>query len=453
MKLKTKIQLFSSLLMLALILLITTSVYFWFSKISADRDLEQLSEQADTIAKTLNANPDIVTGELLEAFLPTHGMIRVIEENGNEKFIQYKQKDYTDLSRAFSTEESQQIVTQDGIKVAVIAKPMIWKNGEIVTLQVSNHLVALKEDMTTLFYVLVAVSVIMLIPTLIAGSLLSRFLLKPIKELIQIMKGNIRNKDWKKIDIKSRSHDELSEMESTFNEMIDYLKANFEKQEIFVSDASHELKTPISIIKSYAQLLDRRAKENPEVIVESVQAIDSEADRMQKLVEQMLMLAKNKNVSTMEDVDLSALCKETIATFAGAYAREIQFHQMENGLYVQGNKDQLQQIVYILIDNALKYSKSEVKLMIFEHEHQAILKVTDYGQGISDDELPHIFDRFYRIDKARTRETGGAGLGLPIAKSIAELHHGNLVATSTWGEGTTFTLKLPITGNPGTVQA
>ena len=444
MKLKTKIQLFSSLLMLVLILLITTSVYFWFSKISADRDLEQLSEQTDTIVRTLNANPDIVAKELLDAFLPAHGMIRVIKKDGDELFRQYKQKEYNYLSGKFSNKESQQIVTQDGIKVAVITKPMIWKDGKVVTLQVSNHLVGLKQDMTTLLYVLVAVSLIMLIPTMFAGGLLSRFLLKPIKELIQIMKENIRNKDWKKINIKSRSHDELTEMENTFNEMIDYLKANFEKQEIFVSDASHELKTPISIIKSYAQLLDRRAKENPELLSESVQAIDSEADRMQKLVEQMLMLAKNKNELYIEQVDLATLCKETIATFTGAYPRDIQLHQMTNGLYVKGNKDQLEQIVYILIDNALKYSENEVKLLLFEHENQAILKVTDYGQGISEEELPHIFDRFYRIDKARTRETGGTGLGLPIAKSIAEMHQGDLSVTSKWQEGTTFTLRLPI---------
>lgn len=443
MKLRTKIQLFSSLFMLVLILLVNTSIYFWFSKISSDRDLNQLSEQTETIVKTLKANPDIVTKELLDAFLPANGMIRIMQEDGKEKFIQYKQKGYTDLSGEFSTKESQQIISQDGMKVAVIAKPMIWKDGEIVTIQVSNHLTGLEEDMKTLFYVLIAVSGIMLIPTIIAGTILSRFLLLPIKKLIQTMKENIRNNDWKKIDVQNRSHDEIYEMERTFNEMIDYLKANFEKQEIFLSDASHELKTPISIIKSYAQLLDRRAKENPEVLVESIEAIESEADRMQRLVEQMLLLAKNKNDALLERIDLAVLCKETIATFAGAYARDIQFHQMVNGLYVNGNKAQLQQIVYILIDNALKYSKGEIKLMVFEHDHEAILKVTDYGQGIPEEDLPHIFDRFYRIDKARTRETGGTGLGLSIAKSIVELHHGDLTVASKLKEGTTFTLKLP----------
>jgi signal transduction histidine kinase len=431
--------------MLMLILLVTTSIYFWFSKISSDRDLGQLSEQTDTIVRTLNANPDIVARELMDAFLPAHGMIRVIREDGEAFVTQYKQKEYTNLPATFTVNESQQIVKDgDGIKVAVIEKPMIWKDGEVVTLQVSNHLLGLQEDMKTLFYVLVAVSMIMLLPTIVAGGLLSQFLLRPIKKLIQTMKENIRNKDWKKIDIQNRSHDELHEMENTFNEMIDYLKANFQKQEIFVSNASHELKTPISIIKSYAQLLDRRARDNPEVLNESTRAIESEADRMQKLVEQMLLLARNKNESSMAKVDLAGLCEETIATFTGAYTRDIQFHQMVNGLHVKGNKEQLQQIIYILIDNALKYSQDEVKFMAFAHDHQAIIKITDYGQGIPDEDLPHIFDRFYRVDKARTRETGGTGLGLTIAKSIAELHQGDLSVTSKLEEGTTFTLNLPL---------
>src|SRR5690606_25172493 len=111
--------------------------------------------------------------------------------------------------------------------------------------------------------------------------------------------------------------DELHEMEKTFNEMIDYQKENYEMQEIFVSDASHELKTPISIIKSYAQLLERRGTENPSIVKESLDAINSEAERMQKLVEQMLALAKNKDVSNVENINITNLLEETIAIFKG----------------------------------------------------------------------------------------------------------------------------------------
>lgn len=445
MKLRTKIQLFSSIFMLVLILLINTSVYFLFNKISADSELDQLAVQTEEIIKTLNENPDSVINELLNAFLPTNGMIRVFQKDGNELIPKKtKEYEYSTLPGEFSPTELHYVTSHINVNVAVISKPVIWKNGEIVTLQVSKHLISQKETMTTLFYVLIVASVIMLIPTIIGGAILSRFLLSPIKALIQTMKDNTKQAKWQKIDLQNNSHDELYEMEKTFNDMIDHLKDNFEKQEVFVSDASHELKTPISIIKSYAQLLGRRGQDNPELFKESVEAIDSESDRMQKLVEQMLLLAKNKNEAAMQNVNFTALCEDTITTFKGAYSREIQFNKMVNDLFINGNSDQLQQIIYILIDNALKYSEGEIKLLLFEHENEAVLKVTDNGQGIAENEQLHIFDRFYRLDKARSRDTGGTGLGLPIAKTITESHHGELSVQSNVGQGSTFTLKLPL---------
>src|SRR5699024_7328962 len=117
----------------------------------------------------------------------------------------------------------------------------------------------------------------------------------------------------------------IYEMETTYNEMINQLKDNFEKQEVFVSDASHELKTPIAIIKSYAQLLERRGKSHPEVFNEAVEAIDSESDRMQQLVEQMLLLAKNKEAAPHETIELVSLIEKIIVTFKKAYDREMKF--------------------------------------------------------------------------------------------------------------------------------
>src|SRR5699024_12622437 len=124
--------------------------------------------------------------------------------------------------------------------------------------------------------------------------ILGRFMLRPINILIQSMQANSRRAEWRKIEVQGHSKDELHQMELTFNEMIDHLKANYQKQEQFVSDASHEMNTPISIVKSYAQLLKRRGKERPELFDEAVEAIDSEADRMQLLVETMFLLAKNE---------------------------------------------------------------------------------------------------------------------------------------------------------------
>ncbi|MCM3399045.1 HAMP domain-containing histidine kinase [Oceanobacillus profundus] len=447
MKLRTKIQLFTSLFMLVLVLLVNTSIYFLFYKIAADSDLEQMAVQMDALTETLADNPDISNEEakmLIKAYLPTNGMIRVIDENDRPFILQTKSGAYETLPWEYVTTESKTIETQaNGPDVAIITRPVIWNNGEIVTVQLSNHLNHLEETMKTLFYVLIVAGAIMLIPSIIAGTLLGRFLLNPIQKLIQTMKDNTKHAKWQKINLENRSKDELYEMEMTFNEMIDYLRDNFEKQEIFVSNASHELKTPIQIVKSYAQLLERRGMENPELLQESIEAIDSEADRMKKLVEQLLSLAKNRQAQEMNCVDLGELTEETVETFEKAYARKINFQQNADDLMVYGNRDQLEQVIYILIENAIKYSNDKINVSASKLNDDVIIQVKDHGQGIHEDEQKRIFDRFYRVDKARSRETGGTGLGLAIAKVITEEHHGEVSVSSKVGEGSTFTLCLP----------
>lgn len=446
MKLRTKIQLFSSLFMIILIILINTSIYFLFYKISADSELEQLDEQMTTIVETLNSNPGIDQNELLEAYLPTDGMIRVIQSDGDSLIKTLtKESKFTSLPKKYTSTEIHEIVKRDdGTNVAVIEKPIIWSDGQIVTLQISKHLMALKETMRILFFVLMIASIFMLIPIVIAGNALGRFLLRPIHTLIQTMQANRQQTEWKKIEVQGNSNDELHQMELTFNEMIDHLKTNFQKQEQFVSDASHEMNTPISIVKSYAQLLKRRGKERPELFDEAVDAIDSEADRMQLLVEQMLLLAKNQVETVRTSIEITELCESVRKIFIGAYTRKIILKSVDKPLVVLGNEEQLKQVIYILLDNALKYSDKEVALNIFDRSNHAVIEITDFGNGIGQEDLERVFDRFYRIDKARSRETGGTGLGLSIAKAIVNNHDGTLSVSSELEVRTTFTITLPI---------
>lgn len=449
MKLKTKIQLFSSLFMLVLILLVNTSIYFLFYKITSNSELEQLAEQTNDLVYRLNENQDADISGLIEAYLPNNGMIRMIEESGEPFVEQMRSTDYRDLPSEFSNKETHRIISQDnGPDIAVITKPLIWnlpdREGEIVTLQVSNHLVHMEETMKTLFYVLVVASIIMLLPIVIAANVLGRFLLNPINTLIATMKENMQHDKWEKINVENRSRDEIYEMEKTFNEMIDQLRRNFEKQEEFVSNASHELKTPIQIIKSYSQLLERRGADRPDLFSESVEAIDTETDRMKKLVEQMLDLAKNKQREDHKPLDIALLTEETVRTFQGASNRKIILNKHAEQLIIHGNRDQLEQVLYILIDNALKYSQDEIEVRISDKNGEAEITVKDYGAGISKEDQQRIFDRFYRVDKARSRDTGGTGLGLSIAKTIVEAHQGNVSVKSKKGEGSEFTIRIPL---------
>ncbi|WP_026908593.1 sensor histidine kinase [Paucisalibacillus globulus] len=443
MKLRTKIQLFTSIFMLVLILIINASIYFLFYNNSVDSELEELAEQTTTIISTMNTNQGIPPGELIKAFLPADGLIRVYPETGSPLVRQSKSSDYFDLPGGYSNLEKREVTTYNGDRFAIVSRPIIWSTGEIVTLQIAKHLISLEESMKNLLYVLILASIIMIIPIIIAGNLLARFLLQPIKSLISAMKENKKFTQWKKIELNNRSKDELYEMEKTFNEMIDSLKDNYEMQEIFVSDASHELKTPISIIKSYAQLLERRGKDNPELVKESIEAIESEANRMQKLVEQMLALAKHKEVQRGENVNVAELLEETIDVFIGAYGREIEFSLKDATLYVHGNRDQLKQVFYILIDNALKYSDNKVTILAEKEGKQIAVYIQDFGAGIPEEEQERVFERFYRMDKARNRNTGGTGLGLAIAKTITNSHGGTLAVESKLGEGSTFKVILP----------
>lgn len=450
MKLKTKIQLFSSLFMLLLILLVNTSIYFLFYKISAENELSRLSNETNTIVETLQANPDVPRSQLLKAFVPENGIIRVIDQNGEELIPTItKSESYTQLAYEFIDHEKRTIEKDEqGHYIAVVMKPIIWENGEVATLQVANFLIALDEMMHTLFYVLVAASLIILIPTVIAGNLLSKFVIQPIQKLIETMKINIHDKNWQLIEVENESKDELYEMVTTFNELMRQLKESFKKQEQFVSDASHELKTPLSIIKSYAELLKRRGKANPELITESIDVIEQEAERMQLLVNQLLDLAKNKQAFPHEPIDLVPLVKKVHRIFADAYDRKIHLDIAEKSVLIKGNEKQIEQVVYILLSNAIKYSEKEIALYLYVKQQFAVLDVIDKGIGISEEEQKRIFDRFYRVDKARSRQTGGTGLGLAIANEIVKHHGGTIEVVSEIGKGSTFTVNIPMLTNP-----
>src|SRR5690606_5864958 len=145
-----------------------------------------------------------------------------------------------------------------------------------------------------------------------------------------------------------------------------------------------------------------------------------------------------KEVQGVESVNLQQVLEETMETFIGAYGREIKLELDETPIFVQGNRDQLKQVFYILVDNALKYSDSTVNVSIEKQDNQVIISVTDYGAGIPKEEISRLFERFYRVDKARSRNTGGTGLGLAIAKTIINSHGGTIEVDSEIGVGTTF---------------
>ncbi len=230
------------------------------------------------------------------------------------------------------------------------------------------------------------------------------------------------------------------------------IRIAMDSQRAFIADASHELRTPLSVIHANAELMKRHASESIDANREAVDDIIGESDRLGRLVGQMLTLARadaGQARLSMSEVALDELVEE-VARGMRILAEE-RGVSLETGvdgpIRLRGDNDRLRELVVVLTDNAIKYTDAggNVRLEAGKPSGgKVMLRVSDTGCGISSESLPHVFDRFYRVDKARSREAGGAGLGLAIARWIAEAHGGSIRAESVSGVGTAVTVELPV---------
>jgi two-component system OmpR family sensor kinase len=250
-------------------------------------------------------------------------------------------------------------------------------------------------------------------------------------------------------------NDEIGRLAITINGLLARLEAAFRRREEtlarqrrFAADASHELRTPLTSIGGHARMLDEWALEGDrEKARRSVGAIRREAGRMRSLVESLLTLTRGDEGAPMEvgRYDLGAVAKEATenaATAAGGRV-SVAFVPSEHEVMATFDRERVMQVASILLDNAVKYTPDggSVTVRVEEEDDGASLAVSDSGVGISEDQLPLVFERFYRADAARAEE--GVGLGLSIARQIAEAHGGTIEATSKVGGGSTFVLLLP----------
>lgn len=242
---------------------------------------------------------------------------------------------------------------------------------------------------------------------------------------------------------------ELRSLAQSINELMDRVNQAYSAQMRFVSDASHELRTPIAVIQGYAALLDRWGKSDPDALQESIDAIRGEAASMERLVEQLLFLARGDNDSQPvkpEAVDLTDLAGEVLREEEMIHPERTFLPRWEEDpVRIYADPGLIKQVLRILMDNSLKYSppQGRIYLRVLENQDLVRLTVQDEGMGIPPDGIPHIFERFYRTDQSRDRKTGGTGLGLSIAKWIVERHGGWFEVVSRPDVGTRITVVLP----------
>ena len=241
---------------------------------------------------------------------------------------------------------------------------------------------------------------------------------------------------------------ELEGLETAVNKLMARMRESYRQQARFVSDASHELRTPIAVIKGYADLLDRWGKTDEKILEESIQAIKDESENMQHLVEQLLFLARGDSGRTplnVSEFDLSDMMK--VVWEESSMIDKDHDYKFESGgsVMVRGDISLIKQAARILIENASKYTPEggEIVLKSLISDGYPAFSVQDSGIGISENDLQHIFERFYRADDSRSKQTGGSGLGLAIAKWIIERHGGRFKIISRKDIGTRITVILP----------
>ncbi|HEY8390945.1 MAG TPA: HAMP domain-containing sensor histidine kinase [Clostridia bacterium] len=368
---------------------------------------------------------------------------------------------WTNLS---STSKNYSLLLNTPLNKKVITETKImYYAGEVKDNSGNTYKIYLGRHIDSDYYLLIRLKTavytiipLCLVVQLIVGILSGGVLLSPIRKIInQTRKITRDNLSTARLD-EGKATGELKELIQVLNQMLDNLQESFEAQERFVSDASHELKTPIAVLQGYSDMLKRWGKKDEAVLDEAVDAIFKETQHMKNLVEMLLFLARTNNKTAnlkIENFFLNDLLEEIMKDTQRTCNNRILSTGKMMAFTIDADRELIKQLIRILIDNAIKYTSDngEIKLSCYTDGEYAYVVVQDNGIGISKQDLPHIFERFYRADKARSRGTG-SGLGLSIAKKIADVHNAEILISSEPGVGTVVNLKLNLNNDQNSVS-
>ncbi len=316
-----------------------------------------------------------------------------------------------------------------------------------LTTDVINTVGGIKKQVYMLF---IAIAIVVGIIMFFMAQFFTEPLKKMMKVIVQMSEGHLDQR----VDIRGKRHSEITDLAIACNNMADKLEQVETTRQQFVSNVSHELKTPLSSIKVLSESILLQEEVPKEMYVEFLQDINSEVDRMTAIINDLLTLVKlgqKESPLSLVETNLNELVGNVIkrlTPLAKAQNIEIEYEEIkEVTADVDGMKITL--AISNLVDNAIKYTLDggRVKVTIDADHQNAFISVSDTGVGIAEDELGKIFERFYRVDKTRDRETGGTGLGLSITHSTVLMHNGSIKVNSKENEGTTFLVRIPIHQN------
>lgn len=424
---------------------------------SALMELESLS--AEQVARVMNMLDSMGTTRILvtdPAGLILYDSTRQPgegEEDSSNGEAEYRYALYQEVVSALRGNDVFYSRYVDRMFTSTAAMPIVYRGmviGAIYILEVDQAqgqlLDSLQQNLRTISLVIAAVTVVM-------STFFSKMLTARIAALLRAIRIVGEGEYGHRLQPVGR--DEMAQLAGEFNQLTDRLQTTEEVRRRFVSDASHELKTPLASIRLLTDSILQNEAVDPDTVREFVGDIGEEAERLQRITEKLLTLTR---LDAGTPVEAEAVPVEEVAQRVThmlrplARAVEVDLRvKLEEGLTVRATRDDLYQILFNLMENAVKYNLpgGEITLAGKGEEAWAVLTVEDTGVGIPEEDIDRIFDRFYRVDKARSRAAGGTGLGLSIVRDTARRHGGDVTAHRREGKGTCFTVRLPIQKEEG----
>jgi two-component system, OmpR family, sensor kinase len=425
---------------------------------------ESLVKQARSIGDVLIVNinqsgEDYVNNEITEHYSPEINgrFIRVTRADGKQIFISGLPKDGTfdparvpppqlPVLRAFSHE----VEMSDGHELLLHALPYESRDGARFLIEVAapyNQIESVLRGLLLTFGLGLPLIVALAIS---GGYVLMRRALRPVDEIRQ-KAAQITSRNLSERLPVVHTGDELERLATDLNRMIERLEESFQQINRFSADASHELRTPLTVLQGELESIARNSSNLPAEIRDTIGSALEETHRLTKIVENLLAISRLEAGDARkqrERLDFAELARNT-ADQMRLLAEEKHIHLDCNGaeaVEVDADPARLKQVVVNLLDNAIKYTpeSGRVSISVMKQDGRAVFEIADTGIGISPDDLPHIFDRFYRADKARSRQMGGTGLGLSIVRSICLAHEGQVKVESIEGQGSVFHIQLPL---------
>ncbi|WP_223702614.1 sensor histidine kinase [Sutcliffiella deserti] len=445
-----KITIWSSLVLFILFVTYNSIQYYVMRTWMIEQEEQNIQEKMKEIQAYLADKPFLVdrneiiySSDFLKNINEANELIRIIDQEGN-LIVAVATNLPKELLVTPVESGNLEHVDVNGKHYLINRRPVIT-NGFIGYIEVIRDLKNYERLQGLIFLVTWSAGAGAILLSGVGGMLIARKLLAPIAALTDTMK-RIKKRGFKeRVPLEKNQQDEISQISNMFNEMMNDVETSFQKQKQFVEDASHELRTPISILEGHLALLNRWGKNDPEVLEESLKASQQEVERLKMLVFELLELTRLESDRFEIGDDYTnpiPVIEELIKKFTLLHPEfTLTLHkEIKGDISIQMADRHLEQLLIILLDNAVKYSMDSkgIDVKVEKVDGKFSCSIMDYGMGIPKEDLEKIFNRFYRVDKARSREQGGQGLGLSIAKRIVHNYNGLIKAESEEGKWTSI---------------